>query len=51
MDLIIRVKEIIGYCPVYKVGDTIVLKKDIKLTLKSPVLSVCILWPQLCPTI
>ena len=34
MDLIIRVKEIIGYCPVYKVGDTIVLEEGYKINPK-----------------
>jgi len=34
MDLIIRVKEIIGYCPVYKVGDIIVLEEGYKINPK-----------------
>jgi uncharacterized repeat protein (TIGR04076 family) len=34
MDLIIRVKEIVGYCPVYKLGDTIVLEKGYKINPK-----------------
>ena len=34
MDLIIRVKEIIGYCPVYKTGDTFVLEEGYKINPK-----------------
>ncbi len=34
MDLIIRVKEIVGYCPVYKLGDTIVLEEGYKINPK-----------------
>lgn len=32
--LIIKVKEIIGYCPVYEVGDKIVLDEGYKVNLK-----------------
>jgi len=31
MDLVIRVKEIVGHCPVYKVGDTFVLEEGYKI--------------------
>ena len=34
MDLIIRVKEIVGYCPVYKIGDTFVLEEGYKINPK-----------------
>ena len=31
MDLVIRVKEILGHCPVYKVGDDALFRRDAKL--------------------
>ncbi|MDL1957722.1 MAG: TIGR04076 family protein [Candidatus Desulfofervidus auxilii] len=34
MGLIIKVKEIIGKCPVYKVGDKIVIEDGYKINLK-----------------
>ena len=34
IDLVVRVKEIIGYCPVYKVGDTFVLEGGYKINPK-----------------
>lgn len=37
MDLIVRVKEIKGQCPVYKVGDTFVLKSGYKLVTEIPI--------------
>lgn len=36
MDLIVRVKEIKGHCPVYKVGDTFVLKSGYRLVTEIP---------------
>lgn len=34
MDLIIRVKEVKGHCPVYKVGDAFVLEEGYKINPK-----------------
>jgi uncharacterized repeat protein (TIGR04076 family) len=36
MDLVVRVKEIKGHCPVYKVGDTFVLESGYKLLTEIP---------------
>ena len=36
MDLIVRVKEIRGHCPVYKVGDAFELKSGYKLFTQIP---------------
>ena len=37
MDLVVRVKEIKGKCPVYSVGDTFVLKSGYRLETKIPI--------------
>jgi len=34
VDLVVRVKEIVGHCPVYKVGDTFVLEEGYKINPK-----------------
>ena len=36
MDLVVRVKEIKGHCPVYKIGDTFQLKSGYKLVTEIP---------------
>jgi uncharacterized repeat protein (TIGR04076 family) len=36
MDLVVRVKEIKGHCPVYKVGDTFALESGYKLVTEIP---------------
>jgi uncharacterized repeat protein (TIGR04076 family) len=36
MDLVVRVKEIKGHCPVYKVGDAFALESGYKLVAKTP---------------
>ncbi len=30
MDLVIRVKEIVGHCPVYKVGDDALFRREMQ---------------------
>jgi len=34
VDLVVRVKKIVGHCPVYKVGDTFVLEEGYKINPK-----------------
>jgi uncharacterized repeat protein (TIGR04076 family) len=36
MDLVVRVKEVKGHCPVYKVGDTFALESGYKLVTEIP---------------
>jgi len=36
LDLIVRVKEVRGHCPVYKVGDEFVIKEGFKLVSTTP---------------
>jgi uncharacterized repeat protein (TIGR04076 family) len=36
MDLVVRVKEIKGHCPVYKVGDTFALESGYRLVTEIP---------------
>lgn len=36
MDLVVRVKEIKGHCPVYKVGDTFALESGYRLVTQIP---------------
>ena len=36
MDLVVRVKEITGSCPVYKAGDTFTLESGFRLVTKIP---------------
>jgi uncharacterized repeat protein (TIGR04076 family) len=36
MDLVVRVREIKGHCPVYKVGDAFALESGYKLVTKIP---------------
>jgi len=36
MDLVVRVKEIKGHCPVYKVGDTFALESGYRLVTRIP---------------
>ncbi len=38
MDLVIRVKEIQGHCPVYQVGDSFLLKEGYKLVTEIPLM-------------
>jgi len=37
-DLVVRVKEIKGHCPVYKVGDTFALESGYRLVTEIPAL-------------
>jgi len=41
MDLVITIKEIIGNCPVYKVGDRIVLEEGYKINLSKSSATIC----------
>jgi uncharacterized repeat protein (TIGR04076 family) len=36
MDLVVRVKEIKGHCPVYKIGDTFALESGYRLVTEIP---------------